>query len=144
VKTNEETLVEYSEEITYRQSFHRFCDNMCGELLILPINDKIRLKCVSKQIQRCLIKKANYFRKNSVFSRNNFKEYLIRSVGLHLGRKVQIFNLRWRRLIKVLKKFKFINEIRITKTRLFKMARKNALQIINAFCHQIKSMEFKF
>jgi hypothetical protein len=24
------------------------------------------------------------------------------------------------------------------------MARKNALQIINAFCHQIKSMEFKF
>ncbi len=114
-------------ENIYHQSFHRFCDDVCGEILIfLPISDK-----VSKQFQRCLRRKQTILEiSDNVFSRNNFKECLIKSVGLHFGRKVQIFNLKWRGLIKVLKKFKLINGIRITKTRLSKVARENALQII--------------
>ena len=33
---------------------------MCEELLkYLPIEDKCRLKCVSKQFQRCLVSKQN-------------------------------------------------------------------------------------
>ncbi len=55
-----------------------------------------------------------------------------------------IFNLRWRKLTKVVKKFTFINEIRINKKGLSKLARENALYIITAFCHQIKSMKFLF
>jgi hypothetical protein len=62
-------------ENIYRRSFHRFCDDLCGEILIfLPINDKIRLECVSKQFQRCLIRKQTILEtSDNVFSRNNFK-----------------------------------------------------------------------
>jgi hypothetical protein len=61
-----------------------------------------------------------------------------------MGSKIPIFNLKWRILTKVVKKFTFINEIRINKKGLSKLARENALYIITAFCHQIKSMEFLF
>jgi hypothetical protein len=52
--------------------------------------------------------------------------------------------LKWRKLTKVVKKFTFINEIRINKKGLSKMARENAVQIITAFCQQVKSIELIF
>ncbi len=61
-----------------------------------------------------------------------------------MGSKIPIFDLKWRKLTKAVKKFTFINEIRINKKGLSKLARENALYIITAFCHQIKSMEFLF
>jgi hypothetical protein len=142
----EDKSFESIDENMYRQSFHRFCDGLCEEILLfLPINDKIRLECVSKQFKRCLVKRQTILEiSDNVLSRNNFKDCLLRSTIDILGRKIPIFNLKWRKLIKVVKKFTFINEIRINKKGLSKLARENALYIINAFCHQIKSMEFLF
>jgi hypothetical protein len=142
----EDKSFESTDENIYRQSFHRFCDDLCEEILLfLPINDKIRLECVSKQFKRCLIKRQTILEtSDNVLSRNNFKDCLLRSTINVLGRKIPIFNLKWRKLIKVVKKFTFINEIRINKKGLSKLAKENALYIITAFCRQIKSMEFLF
>jgi len=141
-----ENSFDFSIENIYRQSFHRFCDDLCEEILLfLPINDKIRLECVSKQFKRCLIKRQTILEiSDNVLSRNNFKDCLLRRNINILGSKIPIFDLRWRKLVKVVKKFKFINEIKINKKGLSKLARENALYIINSFCHQIKSVEFLF
>ncbi len=141
-----ESSFDFTIENIYRQSFHCFCDDLCEEILIfLPINDKIRLECVSKQFQRCLIRKQTILEiSDNVLSRNNSKHCLLKNTINVLGRKIPIFNLKWRKLIKVGKKFTFINEIRINKKGLSKLAKENALYIITAFCRQIKSMEFLF
>ncbi len=104
------------------------CDDLYEEILIfLPINDKVRLECVSKQFQRCLIKKQTIFEKSDdVLSRNNFKDCLLRSAINVCGKKIPIFNLKWSKLIKVVKNFKYINEIRI--------GRKRAIQIGKRIC----------
>jgi hypothetical protein len=47
--------IDIIKELNYRQSFNRFCDDYVIELLkYLPLEDKIRLLCVSKQFVRCL------------------------------------------------------------------------------------------
>jgi hypothetical protein len=145
VMKTENSFGEVLNENIYHQSFHRFCDDLCGEILIfLPINYKIRLECVSKQFQRCLIQKQTILEiSDNDLSRNNFKDCLLKKcwnnivkyIGNNMLEKVSIYNLRSRKLVKFVKKFKFINEIKINKTRLSKMARENALYIITAFCH---------
>ncbi len=59
---------------------NRFTD-LCEEILaFLPINDKIRLECVSKQFQSCIIRSQKVFElSNSVTSGSNLSKYLLKN-----------------------------------------------------------------
>jgi len=138
-----ENSFDFSIENIYRQSFHRFCEDLCGEILtFLPIEDKIRLECVSKRFQRCIIRSQKIFElSDNVTSRNNISKYILKSV------KPSYFIdtcIEQDVLIKVLCKFKFIDRITITKSDIGIIVRTNLLNVINVLCQHIYSIEFDF
>jgi len=132
-----------SNESIYRQSFHRFCDDLCEEILaFLPINDKISLECVSKQFQSCIIRSQKVFElSESVTSESNLSKYLLKNFKPSYFTDIFI---DYETLIKVLCKFKFINRIIITKSHLGRYGRSNLLNVITALCQHIYSIEFDF
>ncbi len=132
-----------SNESNYRQSFHRFCDDLCQEILaFLPIGDKIRLECVSKQFQSGIIRSQKVFElSDSAKSGNNLSKYILKTFTPSYFSDIKI---EFETLIKVLCKFKFINRIIITKSYLDTHIRFNLLNVINTLCHHIYSIEFDF
>jgi hypothetical protein len=121
---------------------NRFTD-LCEEILaFLPINDKIRLECVSKQFQKCIIRSQKVFElSDSVTSGNNLSKYLLKIFKPSYF--IDIF-IDYEALIKVLYKFNFINRIIITKSYLGTCGQSNLLIVINVLCQCIYSIEFDF
>jgi hypothetical protein len=134
---------ELNYESNYRQSFHRFCGDLCEEILaFLPIDDKIRLECVSKQFQSAIIRSQNVFElSDNTKSGNNLSKYILKTFTPSYFTDIYI---EYETLFKVLCKFKFINRIIITKSPLGKYVRWNLLNVINTLCHHIYSIEFDF
>jgi len=130
-------------ENIYRRSFHRFCDDLCREILtFLPVEDKIRLECVSKLFQRCIIRSQKIFElSDSVTSGNNLSKYVLKSFKPSYFTDIYI---EYEILIKVLCKFKFIDRITITKSYLGTYGHSNLLNVINVLCQHIHSIEFDF
>jgi hypothetical protein len=96
-------------ELLYRKSFNRFCDDLCEVLLsYLSFEDKIRFECVSKQFQRCVYNKQNIFEVNDymIEEKNKLNKLLIRL------KANKSFN--YKAFESVLKKSKFINEVIIS------------------------------
>ena len=133
----------FSNESNHRQSFHRFCDDSCEEILtFLPIIDKIRLECVSKQFQSCIIRSQKVFElSDNVKSGSNLSKYILKKFKPSYFTDISI---DYETLIKVLCKFKFINRIIITKSYLGSYGRSNLLNVITALCQYIYSIEFDF
>ena len=96
---NNHALNERKEDNYRRDSFEdRFCDDLCEDILqYLPLKDKLRINCVSKQFQRTVFKREyelyipmssreerKIFMNNKYFgSRKVYKIYNIEDQSLH-------------------------------------------------------------
>jgi len=125
----------------WRQSFGRFCDDLTQVIIsFLPIADKIRLECVSKQFQRLIFNKQFDLTihprstEEKIFSDKLIKEFKeCKSFNDYIIVDEKAFE-------SVLKKFKFINKIWIYS------AKNNGtvLQLITKYCNYLKVIKFDF
>jgi hypothetical protein len=144
-----------NEEIDLRRdSFSdRICDDLCEVLLkFLFFDDKLRFECVSKQFQRCVYSKpykliigyekdCNY---NYKKDKNNLSKLLYHCYvrSLYMERRSQITFENLKAFESVLKKCKFLNEIKIFKFSHQLNDTNSVLDLISENCKHLKTFTF--
>ncbi len=131
-------------ETDYRLSFDRLCDDIVFEILsFLPIKDKIRLECVSKQFQRCIIRGQTILEiSDNEKSPNNFADCLVARIQYQPN--CILYEIKWKNMIRVLTKFTYIRRTRITKTKLIVDSFEKFIRILTALNLRILTIEFPF
>ncbi len=131
-------------ETYYRLSFDCLCDDIVIEIFnYLPIKDKIRLECVSKQFQRCIIRGQTVLEiSDNEKNPNNFADCLVATYS-HQPTCI-LYEIKWENLIKVLTKFIYIRRTQVTKTKLIVDSFEKFIRILTALNLRILTIEFPF
>jgi hypothetical protein len=125
-------------------SFDRFGDDLCQLLLsFLPISDKIKFECVSKQWKSLIFNKQQKLIISISNTNKNSMECLTYKLNQPKSMLLFIFCINTTKLEKVLQKFKFITHLKIISDteREYLFIEPEVLQLIVTYCKFLKRFE---